>query len=199
MCGTIRRLIPTYVPPMRIIAGQFKGRKLQTPEGNAIRPTSDRTRESIFNLLMHGAYAGENIIGCHVLDLCCGTGALGLEALSRGARLVTFIDKDKTSIALAKQNAMHCGVVQQSFFIQGDAANLPAAREAVNLVLMDAPYATPLLSPAYDSLVRGGWLAPNALIVAEQERGAPIPTLDGAELIDERQYGKPKVLIYRVD
>ncbi len=183
---------------MRIISGQFKGRKLFTPEDKNIRPTSDRTRESIFNLLMHGAYGGENIIGCHVLDLCCGTGALGLEALSRGARLVTFIDKDKTSIALAKQNAMHCGAAQQSFFIQGDAANLPTAREKVDLVLMDAPYATPLLAPAYASLVRSGWLAPGALIVAEQERNAAVPALEGAELIDERQYGKPKVLIYQL-
>jgi 16S rRNA (guanine966-N2)-methyltransferase len=184
---------------MRIIAGQFKGRKLFTPEGDAIRPTSDRTRESIFNLLMHGAYGGENIIGCHVLDLCCGTGALGLEALSRGARLATFVDKLKPSIELAKKNALHCGVTQQSFFIQGDAANLPAAREKVDLVLMDAPYATPLLAPAFASLVRGGWLAPGALIVAEQERSASVPMLEGAELIDERQYGKPKVLIYKVN
>lgn len=183
---------------MRIIAGQFKGRKLHPPEGSAIRPTSDRTRESIFNLLMHGAYGGENIIGCHVLDLCCGTGALGLEAISRGARLVTFIDKDTTAIALAKKNALHCGVSQQCFFVQSDAANLPPAREPVNLVLMDAPYATPLIAPAFASLMRGGWLAPDALIVAEQERHASVPVLEGAELIDERQYGKPKVLIYRV-
>ncbi len=182
---------------MRIIAGQFKGRKLFTPESDAIRPTSDRTRESIFNLLMHGAYAGENIIGCHVLDLCCGTGALGLEALSRGARIATFIDKHKLSIELAKKNALHCGVTQQSFFVQADAANLPPAREAAHLVLMDAPYATPLLAPAYASLVRGGWLMPSALMVAEQERGANVPTLDGATVIDDRQYGKARIVIYR--
>ncbi|MDX2094926.1 MAG: 16S rRNA (guanine(966)-N(2))-methyltransferase RsmD [Alphaproteobacteria bacterium] len=183
---------------MRIIAGQFKGRKLLTPEDTSIRPTSDRTRESIFNLLMHGQYAGENIVGQPVLDLCCGTGALGLEALSRGARIATFVDKNKTALALARQNALHCGVTQQCFFIQGDAASLPPAREAVALVLIDAPYATPLLAPAYEALRRGGWLAPHALIVAEQERGANVPTLNGAELIDERQYGKPKVLVYRV-
>lgn len=183
---------------MRIIAGQFKGRKLLTPEGSAIRPTSDRTRESVFNLLMHGRYAGENIVGCHVLDLCCGTGALGLEALSRGARIATFIDTDNTALDLARRNALQCGVTQQCFFVRANAASLPPAREAVALVLMDAPYATPLLAPAYDALRRGGWLAPGALIVAEQERGANIPTLSGAELIDERRYGKPTVLVYRV-
>ena len=183
---------------MRIIAGQFKGRKLLGFEGKDIRPTSDRTRESIFNLLMHGQYAGENILGSHVLDICCGTGALGLEALSRGARIATFIDTDKRSLELAKQNALHCGVTNATFFLQSDAAKLPAAREPASLVLIDAPYATPLLAPAYAALQRGGWLAPNALIVAEQERSAAIPTLDGATLIDERSYGKPKVLIYRV-
>ncbi len=184
---------------MRIIAGQFKGRKLQTPEGDDIRPTSDRARESIFNLLMHGAYAGENIIDCHVVDICCGTGALGLEALSRGARIATFVDKDKRAIELAKANALHCGVTNAAFFVQGDAARLPAAREAANLVLMDAPYATPLLASAYTSLVAGGWLAPGALIVAEQSRDMQATALDGAELVDERIYGKAKVLIYRIN
>lgn len=182
---------------MRIIAGQFKGRNLLPPEGKDIRPTSDRTREAIFNLLMHGHYAGEAVIGCHVLDVCCGTGALGLEALSRGAQKVTFIDQDKRSIELAKKNALHCGVTQAAFFVQADASRLPAARDAAQLVLMDAPYATPLLAPAYASLLRGGWLAPAALLVAEQERSMPAPVLDGAALVDERQYGKAKVLIYQ--
>ncbi len=188
----------TIHEPMRIIAGQFKGRKLLPPEGKDIRPTSDRTRESIFNLLMHGRYGGENIIGCHVVDLCCGTGALGLEALSRGARLATFVDKDKRAIELTKANALHCGVSAQSFFVQGDITRLPAAREPVALVLIDAPYATPMLAPAYASLVAGGWLATGALIVAEQPRDMAAPTLEGAELIDERQYGKPKILVYRI-
>jgi 16S rRNA (guanine966-N2)-methyltransferase len=183
---------------MRIIAGQFKGRKLATPEGDAIRPTSDRARESIFNLLMHGAYAGENIVGCHVVDLCCGTGALGLEALSRGAARATFIDKDKRAIELAKANALHCGANAQAFFLQSDATKLPAAREAANLVLMDAPYAAPLLAPAYQSLVAGGWLADGALIVAEQSRDMAAPTLEGTEMVDERIYGKAKVLVYKV-
>ena len=183
---------------MRIIAGAFKGRKLFTPEGSDIRPTSDRAREAIFNLIMHGKYAGENVIDCHVLDICCGTGALGLEALSRGARIATFIDQDKRAIELTKKNVTHCGANAQSFFVQADAAKLPPAREHANLVLMDAPYATPLLAPAYAALVRGNWLAPNALIVAEQSRDMVVPTLEGAELIDERIYGKAKVLVYRI-
>jgi 16S rRNA (guanine966-N2)-methyltransferase len=182
---------------MRIIAGAYKGRKLFTPEGSDIRPTSDRAREAIFNLIMHGRYAGENVIDCHILDICCGTGALGLEALSRGARIATFIDQDKRSIELAKKNVTHCSANAQSFFVQSDATKLPPAREAANLVLMDAPYATPLLAPTYAALVRGNWLAPAALLVAEQSRDMAVPTLDGAELLDERIYGKAKVLVYK--
>ena len=183
---------------MRIIAGQFKGRKLHTPEGDAIRPTSDRAREAIFNLIMHGQYAGENVIDGHVLDICCGTGALGLEALSRGSRIATFIDKDKRAMELAKKNVTHCGANNAAFFVQADSANLPPAREAATLVLMDAPYATALLAPTYVALVAGKWLAPAALIVAEQSRDMAVPTLDGAQLLDARIYGKAKVLVYRV-
>lgn len=183
---------------MRIIAGQFKGRKLHAPEGDGIRPTSDRAREAIFNLLMHGQYAGEAVIGQHVVDLCCGTGALGLEALSRGARVVTFVDQDKRALELAKKNALHCGAVSNAFFVQSDAAKLPPAREKAALVLMDAPYASPLLAPAYAALTRGGWLQQNALMVVEQSRDAPEVILEGAVLLDTRQYGKAKVLVYRV-
>lgn len=183
---------------MRIIAGKYKGRKLFTPEGDAIRPTSDRTREALFNLLMHGKYAGENVINAHVLDLCCGTGALGLEALSRGARMATFVDQDKRSLELAKKNITHCGANAQAQFVQADVAKLPPAREAANLVLMDAPYATPLLLAAHAALIAGNWLATGALLVVEQPRGAVTPTLDTAEFLDAREYGKAQIRIYRV-
>ncbi len=183
---------------MRIIAGAFKGRKLLTPENDAIRPTSDRAREAIFNLLMHGKYAGDSVIGGHVLDLCCGTGALGLEALSRGSRIATFVDQDKKSLELAKQNALHCGASNAAFFVQADAAKLPAAKLPVTLVLMDPPYAKSLLAPAYKSLQQGHWLEHGTLIVCEQQRGMPVVTLEGAALVDERQYGKANILIYRV-
>ena len=183
---------------MRIIAGKYKGRKLAPPVGDGVRPTSDRTREAVFNLLMHGSYAGEAIIDQHVLDLCCGTGAMGLEALSRGARIATFVDKDKRSLELARANALHLGAMSAAFFVQSDAARLPPAREPVALVLFDPPYATPLLGAAYASLRTGGWLVPGALIVAEQSRAAPVEALDGAEVIDQRQYGKAVVVVYAV-
>lgn len=183
---------------MRIIAGRLKGRKLLTPQNRDIRPTSDRTRESVFNLLMHGSYGGEHIIDRRVADLCCGTGALGFEAISRGASECIFVDQDKTSLQLAKDNALHCGVVPSSQFILADASRLPAARSPVALVMMDAPYASPLTVPAYHALTRGQWFEPGALFVVEQQKGSAVEELPGAELIDQRQYGKALLLIYRM-
>lgn len=183
---------------MRIIAGAFKGRRLHTPKNDAIRPTSDRTREALFNLLMHGHYAGEHIIGQRVADLCCGTGALGLEALSRGASECVFIDQDKTSLALARDNVLHCNVVLQAQFMQADVTRLPAARQPVALVLMDAPYDSPLTLRAYQSLRTGNWFAEDALFVVEQPQTAPVETLPNAELIDQRKYGKTVLLVYKI-
>jgi 16S rRNA (guanine966-N2)-methyltransferase len=183
---------------MRIIAGQYKGRKLTPPQNDAIRPTSDRTRESVFNLLMHGRYAGEAIIGQHVVDLCCGTGAMGLEALSRGARIATFIDQDKRALELARANVLHCGAGNAAFFVAADATRLPAAREAAALVFIDPPYDKPMLPQTFASLRAGGWLKPDTLIVYEQFFATPNVELEGAALIDERKYGKAKVLVYRV-
>lgn len=185
---------------MRIIAGSLKGRKLTAPEGTDIRPTSDRTRESIFNLIMHGAYAGEQVIGQHVIDLCCGTGALGLEAISRGAARVTFVDKSKQALELARANALHCGVMPSSVFLLSDATSLPAIHigvEPARLVLFDAPYAAAILLPSYRRLVAGGWLAEDALIIAEQSRNTEIAALDGATILDTRRYGKTQLVIYQ--
>lgn len=183
---------------MRIIAGQYKGRKLLPPADNSIRPTLAATRESVFNLLMHGQFGGDNIIGEHVVDLCCGTGAMGLEALSRGARIATFIDKDRKSLELAKQNALHCGASQQSFFVSADATRLPPAKEVASLVMFDAPYDKPILLPSYESLKAGGWLKAGTLLVAEQQRYTEVPALEGTEIADNRKYGKTNIVIYRV-
>jgi 16S rRNA (guanine966-N2)-methyltransferase len=183
---------------MRIIAGAFKGRRLNAPEGDAIRPTSDRMREAVFNLLMHGKFGGEHIINRRVADLCCGTGALGLEALSRGASECMFVDADKTSLALAKANALHCNAVASSQFVLSDATRLPAARQPVALVLMDAPYADAITARAYQSLRAGHWFEPDALFVVEQPKTAEIPALPDTTLLDTRPYGKAQLLIYKI-
>lgn len=183
---------------MRIIAGIYKGRSLETPEGEKIRPTSDRTRESLFNLLMHGRYSGDAIRDHHVVDVCCGTGALGLEALSRGAARVTLIDRDPASIALAKRNAAKLGATDRVTFLATDATNLSPTTTPAALVLFDAPYDLPLLAPTYRALRAGNWFAPGALLVAEQRRDAPLLTLEGAEILETRQYGKTVLVVYQV-
>ena len=183
---------------MRIIAGSLKGRKLTPPKNDAIRPTSDRMRESLFNLLMHGRYAGDAIVDQRVMDLCCGTGAVGLEAISRGAAHCVFADQDRSALALAKENAQHCKVEGQCQFLLGDARQLPVAPQPVALAFMDAPYATPLTVPVYAVLRRQGWLKSGSLFVVEQPKLADMPALDGAECIDQRDYGKAKLIIYSV-
>ncbi len=184
---------------MRIIAGSLRGRKLQPPVGSDIRPTADRTRESIFNLIMHGQWAGASIRDQHVVDLCCGTGALGLEAISRGAARASFVDHDKRSLALAKENAAHCGVIQACDFLLADVTRLPAAPTPAATVFIDAPYASALLAPAYEALAAGGWLMPGTLIVAELPRDTMAPGLANAALVTSRHYGKAAIHLYRID
>lgn len=183
---------------MRIIAGSLKGRKLHPPENDAIRPTSDRTRESVFNLLMHGQFGGENIIDCRVADLCCGTGAMGLEAISRGAQACQFVDISKKSLELAKQNAIHCGVVNQCHFLQADVTKLPPVTQPFALIFTDPPYAKNLLADLFAGLQKG-WVAPGTLLVAELPRRTELPELPGAEPVTARDYGKhTSIHVWRV-
>jgi len=158
---------------MRIIAGSLKGRKLLTPTTDAIRPTSDRMREAVFNVLMHGQFGGAAVIGQRVMDICCGTGAFGLEAISRGAAHCSFIDQDRNAIDLTRQNAEHCGVTAKAHCIQADASRLPPTREPVALAFMDAPYASPLTVAAYTSLRTGGWLVQDSLFLVGAGKDQP--------------------------
>jgi 16S rRNA (guanine966-N2)-methyltransferase len=183
---------------VRIIAGMHKGRKLFVPEGREVRPTSERTRESLFNLLMHGAYGGEAIIGQTVADLCCGTGALGFEALSRGATKAIFVDQSKTALALAQKNAAHLQAGSQSQFLLADAAQLPQAPAPCALVMMDAPYHSKWLAQAMQGIVVQCWLAPKGLLCVEQAFDEPACDVVGLLMIDERRYGKAKVRLYRL-
>jgi 16S rRNA (guanine966-N2)-methyltransferase len=183
---------------MRIIAGTLKGRKLIPPADMTIRPTADRTRESIFNLLMHGQYAGEAIIDQHVVDACCGTGALGLEAISRGATKATFIDSSKKAIELARDNAIHCQVSSKCHFLHSDVRNIGTTNDPAALVLIDAPYDMPILASAYARLRTQRWVREGSLLVAELPYTQKPPVLDGAEFLDTRKYGKATVHIWRV-
>lgn len=183
---------------MRIIAGKYKGRKLHYLETKEIRPTMARTREALFNVLMHGKFGGDAVIDQHVMDLCCGTGALGIEALSRGAAKVTFVDKSRQALKLAQENVALCGATSAAAFVLADAAALPPASTPMALVLFDAPYDQAILPATYAALQRGGWLAMDSLLVVEQGPGGQFTVLEGTEIVDERKYGKTKIAIYQV-
>lgn len=189
---------------MRIIGGRFKGRALAAPGaagGGAahLRPTSDRVRESLFNLLAHGPYDGAPE-GARVLDLFAGVGALGLEAMSRGAERAVFVDDHGPSRALIRENVERLGLMGATRIWRRDATRLGPNRDApYDLVFLDPPYRKGLAAKALASAAEGGWLAPGALVVAEMAADEPLEDL-AAELgsvEDDRTYGDTRVLIAR--
>jgi len=183
---------------MRIVGGKHKGRRLQAPRDRAIRPTADRAREAIFNLLTQGravADTGFALKEALVLDAFCGTGALGLEALSRGAREATFLDTDMAALALARENAEATGEAKNAQFVRGDATKPPAAPRAHDLVLLDPPYGKKLAEAALVALAAAGWLEEGAIVMLEQAAGETLDVPMGFDGIDERQYGAAKIQI----
>jgi 16S rRNA (guanine966-N2)-methyltransferase len=180
---------------MRIISGRARGLHL-TPvgEGDAkahLRPTSDRVREAIFNLLVNGGY-GDPITGVRVLDLFAGTGALGLEALSRGAAGVTFVDDGKVALALLQRNVALMKAAGEVTVIRRN-ATLLGAGSPHGLVFMDPPYGKGLGEVALTSAMAGGWIAPDALVVWEESVAPVVPT--GFRQLDQRRYGDTIVTI----
>ena len=189
---------------MRIVGGTHRGRKLFGPENetDALRPTSDRARESLFNILEHGRFSpdGTSLVrGARVLDVFCGTGAFALEALSRGAAAATLIDKDPAAIALAHRNLTALGESGRAQVVQVDATKPPRAREAHALVFLDPPYRSGLAVPALAALDAAGWLAAKALCVVEVERREPCAAAPGFTLLDERNYGRARLIFLRRD
>ncbi|MBN8544117.1 MAG: 16S rRNA (guanine(966)-N(2))-methyltransferase RsmD [Alphaproteobacteria bacterium] len=181
---------------MRVITGKYKGRKLTPPADTSIRPTSERTRESLFNLLMHGQFGGANIIHQRVADICCGTGALGIEALSRGATHCVFVDQAKAGLELAKKNVEHIGATADASFILSDANHLPKATEPCALVMIDPPYDINIIPRVAGSLIEQGWVKTGSILVTEVRFTTDMPELPGFSLLLDRQYGKAKVLIW---
>ena len=183
---------------MRIVGGRLRGRALAGPKSPAIRPTADRLRESLFNILAH-AY-GDPVTGARVLDLFAGTGALGLEALSRGARFAQFVDNGAEARALLRQNVEALGLAAATRIFRRDAASLGAAHPVApfSLVFLDPPYHQGLAEQALTSALAGGWLTDAALIVVEESAGAFKPP-DGFEEIERRQYDDTEFTILRRD
>ena len=182
---------------MRVVGGRVRGRNLAAPRSDAIRPTSDRLRESVFNVLAH-AY-GDPVTGARVLDLFAGTGALGIEALSRGAAFALFIDDGAEARALIRQNIDALGLGAATRVFRRDATKLGPAHpvEPFSLVFLDPPYRKGFAERALASLHEGAWLTPEALIVVEEAKDAEFaPPAEFVEL-ERRAYDDTVIVIMR--
>jgi len=173
---------------MRVVGGRLKGRNLASPGSREIRPTADRLRESVFNILVH-AY-DDPIEGARVLDLFAGTGALGIEAISRGAAFALFVDNGTEARALLRNNVEALGLGGVTKVFRRDASNLGAAHpvEPFSLVFIDPPYRLKLAEKALASLRDGGWLTPEALLVVEEAKAVEFVAPEGFEELERRAY-----------
>jgi 16S rRNA (guanine966-N2)-methyltransferase len=182
---------------MRVVGGRLKGRSLASPSSHEIRPTADRLRESLFNILMHAH--GEPVTGARVLDLFAGTGALGLEAISRGAAFALFVDDGAEARALLRQNVEALGVAAVTRIFRRDATKLGPAHplEPFSLVFLDPPYGKGLAERALASARQGGWLTADALIVVEETTDANFKPPEGFDEIERRKYDDTELIILR--
>jgi 16S rRNA (guanine966-N2)-methyltransferase len=183
---------------MRIVGGRLRGRALASPgPGAAIRPTADRLRESLFNILVH-AY-GDPVSGARVLDLFAGTGALGLEAISRGAAFALFVDEGAEARALIRENVAALGLGGITRVFRRDATKLGVAHpvEPFTLAFLDPPYGRALAAPALVAARAGGWLAPDALVVVEEAAKAGFAAPAGFEELERRRYDDTELIVLR--
>jgi 16S rRNA (guanine966-N2)-methyltransferase len=183
---------------MRIVGGRFRGRALAAPGDDRTRPTSDRVREAVFNILAH-SIPGFDLEGAKVLDLFAGTGALGLEALSRGAAFCLFVEEDADARALIRRNVEALGLTGVTKIFRRDATDLgPAGRnDGFTLAFLDPPYGLGLAERALASAAGGGWLAPGAIAVVEERKATQITLPAGYALVDERSWGDTQIAIAR--
>ncbi|WP_375413957.1 16S rRNA (guanine(966)-N(2))-methyltransferase RsmD [uncultured Bradyrhizobium sp.] len=182
---------------MRVVGGRLKGRTLASPSSRNIRPTADRLRESLFNILVH-AY-GDPIQGARVLDLFAGTGALGIEAISRGAAFALFVDNGAEARALLRNNIEALGLGGVTKVFRRDAADLGPAHpvEPFSLVLLDPPYAKKLAEKALESLRDGKWLTPDAILVVEEAKAAGFEVPEGFKELERRAYDDTALVFLR--
>jgi len=182
---------------MRVVGGSLRGRPLAAPKTQDIRPTADRLREALFNILVH-AY-GDPIGGARVLDLFAGTGALGIEALSRGAAFALFVDDGAEARALLRENIATLGLGGVSRVFRRDATKLGPAHpvEPFSLVFLDPPYGQGLAEKALASARAGGWLTPDALIVVEEAAKAEFAPPEGFSELERRRYDDTEFIVLR--
>lgn len=182
---------------MRIVGGRFRGRPIATPSHEGLRPTSDRVRESVFNILAHGVSDFE-IDGAKVIDLFAGTGALGLEALSRGAQFCLFVEDDADARGLIRRNVEAFGLSGVTKIFRRDATDLGPAgnRGGMALAFLDPPYGKGLAEKALGALA-DGWLAPGAVVVIEERADVTLSPPPAYTVLDARTYGETQVVIAR--
>ena len=185
---------------MRIVAGKLKGRAIVAPEGQGTRPTSDRARQAIFNVLEHAAWA-EPLQGARVMDLFAGSGALGFEAISRGAAFALFVETDETARGVIRENADAYGVMGATRVHRRSAIDLgvrPGSDgEAFDIAFLDPPYSKGLGEQSLAKLIEGNWLTPAATVVFERGSDEPEIETPGYERLDARDYGAARVLFLR--
>ena len=182
---------------MRVVGGSLRGRTLAAPKSQSIRPTADRLREALFNILIH-AY-GDPITGARVLDLFAGTGALGIEALSRGSAFTLFVDDGAEARALLRENVATLGLGGTSRIFRRDATKLGPAHpvEPFSLAFLDPPYGKGLAEQALASARAGGWLVPDALIVVEESKKSAFAAPEGFAEVERRLYDDTEFVVLR--
>ncbi|MGX5665287.1 16S rRNA (guanine(966)-N(2))-methyltransferase RsmD [Rhizobium daejeonense] len=181
---------------MRIVGGEFRGRSLAAPKTNAIRPTIDRTRESLFNILSH-AHPG-SLDGTRVLDLFAGTGAVGIEALSRGCRSALFVENSVEGRSLLWENIDALGLHGRAKILRRDATDLGTASniEPFQLLFADPPYGQGLGEKAFEAAHKGGWLAPDALAILEERADVTVSVGPAFAFLEERTFGDTKMYFF---
>ena len=179
---------------MRIVGGRLKGRALQSPGSDAIRPTSDRLRETVFNILAHSY--GNPVAGARVIDLFAGTGAMAIEALSRGTHFALFVDQSANACAIIRANVAALDLGGAARILRRDARKLGPAPEgeSFSLAFLDPPYGKGLVPPTLKALRDGGWLGKDALAVIEERAGAEVALPDGFILRETRRFGATQVV-----
>ena len=182
---------------MRIVGGVFRGRELVAPRSDRIRPTSDRLRETVFNILAHAH--DDPVTDARVIDLFAGTGAMGFEALSRGARSALFVDEGAEARGLIRANIEALGLAGRTRLFRRDATKLGAAGpvEPFSLAFLDPPYRRGLADRALGSLAAGSWLRSGALAVVEEAAGTEVAVPGAFEMLDERDYGDTMIRLLR--
>jgi 16S rRNA (guanine966-N2)-methyltransferase len=183
---------------MRIVAGAWRGRRLVAPAGDATRPTSDRARQALFDVLTHAPFAGRAALhDARVLDAFAGTGALGLEALSRGAASAVFIEQGRAALAALRANIAACRAEARVQVVAADALAPPRASAPASVVFLDPPYGQGLVPRALAALAGAGWISPAALVVAEIGAAEEAPSIPGFTPCDERRWGAARVRFLR--